>query len=103
MSLPNSLEAVSPALSVQPVNFSQKDPGVGGWKSLFNQAEAADAVGIDRLCVSDHVVLGESLEDYADPKTVASRAVSNRPIRRGIGSIRSFCSRCSPREPEKHA
>ncbi len=68
MSLPNSLEAVTPALSVQPVNFAQDDPGVGGWKWLFNQAEAADAAGIDRLCVSDHVVLGESLEDYADPK-----------------------------------
>ena len=32
MSLPNSLEAVTPALSVQPVNFAQEDPGVGGWK-----------------------------------------------------------------------
>ncbi len=68
MSLPNSLEAVTPALSVQPVNFAPDDPGVGGWKWLFNQAEAADAAGIDRLCVSDHVVLGETLEDYADPK-----------------------------------
>ena len=68
MSLPNSLESISPALSVQPVNFAQEDPGVGGWKWLFNQAEGADAAGLDRLCVSDHIVLGENLEAYADPK-----------------------------------
>lgn len=69
MALPNSLESVTPALSIQPVNFAQKDPGVGGWSGLFNQAEGADAAGIDRLCVSDHVVLGENLEAYADPKS----------------------------------
>lgn len=68
MSLPNSLDAVSPSLSIQPVNFLQNDPGVGGWRWLFEQAEGCDAAGIDRLCVSDHVVLGENLEAYADPK-----------------------------------
>ena len=69
MSLPNSLEAVTPALSIQPLNFSQEDQGVGGWEWLFNQAEGADAAGIDRLCVSDHVVLGENLDAYSDPKS----------------------------------
>lgn len=69
MSLPNSLEAVSPGLSIQPINFAQDDPGVGGWSWLLNQAEGADRAGIDRLCVSDHVVLGENLEAYADPKS----------------------------------
>lgn len=68
MSLPQSLEALTPGLSIQPVNFAQNDQGVGGWQWLFNQAEGADAAGIDRLCVSDHIVLGENLEAYADPK-----------------------------------
>lgn len=64
----HSVENVTPALSVQPVNFSATDPGVGGWRFLFEQARGADAAGIDRLVVSDHVILGENLEAYADPK-----------------------------------
>lgn len=68
MSLPNSLDAVTPALSIQPLNFAQEDQGVGGWQWLFNQAEGADAAGIDRLCLSDHVILGENLDAYSDPK-----------------------------------
>lgn len=68
MSNANSLEAVTPALSLQPLNFAASDPGVGGWRYLFEQARGADAAGIDRLAVSDHVILGEQLEKYADPK-----------------------------------
>ena len=68
MSNAHSLEAVTPALSLQPLNFAASDPGVGGWRYLFEQARAADAAGIDRLAVSDHVILGENLEKYADPK-----------------------------------
>ena len=64
----HSLAAVRPALSLQPQNFAAKDPGVGGWRHLFDQARAADAAGIDRLVVSDHVVLGEQLDAYGDPK-----------------------------------
>ena len=64
----HSLEAVTPALSIQPWNFAAKDPGVGGWRPLMAQARAADAAGIDRLVVSDHVILGENLEAYGDPK-----------------------------------
>lgn len=60
--------AVRPALSLQPYNFAAKNPGIGGWRFLFEQARGADAAGIDRLAVSDHVVLGEQLENYADPK-----------------------------------
>lgn len=67
MSNAHSLEAVTPALSLQPLNFAASDPGVGGWRYLFEQARAADAAGIDRLAVSDHVILGENLEKYADP------------------------------------
>ncbi|MCB9726132.1 MAG: TIGR03619 family F420-dependent LLM class oxidoreductase [Spirochaetaceae bacterium] len=65
----HSVDAVTPALSIQPVNFSAKDPGVGGWRFLMEQAKGADAAGIDRLVVSDHVILGENLEAYGDPKT----------------------------------
>ena len=65
----HSPAAVRPALSLQPQNFAAKDPGVGGWRHLFDQARGADAAGIDRLVVSDHVVLGEQLDAYGDPKT----------------------------------
>ena len=68
MSQAHSPADVVPALSMQPINFAQDDPGIGGWQPLFNHAEGADAAGIDRLAVSDHVVLGENLDEYADPK-----------------------------------
>ena len=61
-------EDVTPALSLQPLNFAAKDPGVGGWRPLIAQGLAADEAGIDRLVVSDHVVMGENLERYGDPK-----------------------------------
>jgi probable F420-dependent oxidoreductase len=61
-------EDVLPALSLQPVNFAAEDPGVGGWRPLIAQGIGADRAGIDRLVVSDHVILGENLERYADPK-----------------------------------
>jgi len=68
MSAPHSLEAVTPALSIQPWNFAASDPGPGGWQPILDQARAADAAGVDRLVVSDHVILGENLEAYADPR-----------------------------------
>jgi probable F420-dependent oxidoreductase len=64
----HSPEDVTPALSLQPVNFAAEDPGVGGWRSLLDQGTGADKAGIDRLVVSDHVILGENLEVYGDPK-----------------------------------
>ena len=54
-----------PALSVQLQNFSAEDPG--SWQPLLDRAKAADAAGVDRLVVSDHVVFGENLEAYANP------------------------------------
>ena len=63
----HTIADVTPALSLQPLNFAAQDPGVGGWQSLMDQGRAADAAGIDRLVVSDHVVLGENLDAYADP------------------------------------
>lgn len=62
------LEDLTPALSLQPLNFAAQDPGVGGWRSLIDQGVGADQAGIDRLVVSDHVILGENLGVYADPK-----------------------------------
>ena len=63
----HTLADVTPALSLQPMNFAAKDPGVGGWRPLLAQGVGADKAGIDRLVVSDHVILGENLEKYGDP------------------------------------
>lgn len=46
--------------------FSAEDPG--GWDHVVDLARAADEAGIDRVVMSDHVVFGENLEAYADPK-----------------------------------
>ncbi len=61
-------DAPRPALSMQIPNFARSDPEAGGWRPLLEQARAADVAGIDRLVVSDHVILGENLEAYGDPK-----------------------------------
>jgi probable F420-dependent oxidoreductase len=68
MSQVSSLESVTPALSIQLINFAAKDPGPGGWQPLLDQARAADMAGIDRLVVSDHVILGERLDEYGKPE-----------------------------------
>ncbi len=62
----HSLADVTPALSIQLINFSQT--GEEGWDGMLDQARAADAAGIDRLVVSDHVVLGENLDAYGRPE-----------------------------------
>jgi probable F420-dependent oxidoreductase len=54
-----------PALSLHVGNFRQ-DPGP--WDAMFDKALAAEAAGIDRLMVSDHVVMGENLEEYGKPE-----------------------------------
>ncbi len=53
-------------LSIHLCNFSAEERP--DWGEMFAFARAADAAGIDRLMVSDHVVFGERLEEYADPK-----------------------------------
>ena len=68
MSEVSSLASVSPAISIQLMNFAAEDPGPGGFQPMLDQARAADAAGIDRLVVSDHVILGEHLENYARPE-----------------------------------
>jgi alkanesulfonate monooxygenase SsuD/methylene tetrahydromethanopterin reductase-like flavin-dependent oxidoreductase (luciferase family) len=56
-----------PQLSFGLRSFSAGDPG--GWTKMFEFARAADAAGVDRLVVSDHVVFGERLEEYSRPET----------------------------------
>jgi probable F420-dependent oxidoreductase len=55
-----------PQLSVGMVNWSADDPG--SWEPFLQRAEIADAAGIDRIAVSDHIVFGERLEEYGRPE-----------------------------------
>jgi probable F420-dependent oxidoreductase len=55
-----------PQLSMTLQTFSAEDPGT--WQHLLDRARAYDTAGVDRLCVSDHVVYGENLEAYARPE-----------------------------------
>jgi probable F420-dependent oxidoreductase len=57
----------SPQLSTSLPSFSAEDPG--GWGHLRVRAEVADEAGFDRVVVSDHVVYGEHLDAYGDPKS----------------------------------
>lgn len=54
-----------PHLSIQPRNFSQE---ASGWRDVGDLVRLADASGIDRVVFSDHIVLGEQLDLYGDPK-----------------------------------
>jgi probable F420-dependent oxidoreductase len=60
----------TPQISMQLRTFAAEDPG--GWSGMLDQAKAMDAAGIDRLVVSDHVVFGENLDAYGNPKTGGS-------------------------------
>src|SRR5436190_18842944 len=54
-------------LSVALPTYAPEDPG--DWDHLFALARAADAAGVDRVVVSDHVVFGENMEAYGRPET----------------------------------
>jgi probable F420-dependent oxidoreductase len=54
-------------VSVLLPTYASEDPGT--WDRVFDLARAADEAGIDRVVVSDHVVLGENLEAYGHPET----------------------------------
>jgi probable F420-dependent oxidoreductase len=54
-------------LSIQLSNFAAEPPA--SWQALLTVAECADSAGIDRVVVSDHVVLGENLGAYGNPAT----------------------------------
>lgn len=51
-----------PRIAIHLQNFADGD---GNWGAMLDRARAADAAGVDRVLVSDHVVLGENLEAYA--------------------------------------
>jgi probable F420-dependent oxidoreductase len=65
-----------PLLSTGLVNFAADDPG--DWTHLLEQAEILDRVGFDRIAISDHVVLGEHLDEYARPE-VGGQAGGKQP------------------------
>lgn len=52
-------------ISITLATFSADDPG--GWSHLREQLRVAEASGVDRVVVSDHVAFGENLDAYADP------------------------------------
>jgi probable F420-dependent oxidoreductase len=60
-----------PQLSTGLRCFAAEDPG--SWQFVIDQAQAADRAGIDRLVVSDHVVYGENLDEYARPEIGGSK------------------------------
>ncbi len=64
--LPSMTAASAPELSLFLRSFADDDSG--GWSHIFNQARAADVTGVDRLMVPDHVVFGENIDAYGDPK-----------------------------------
>lgn len=57
---------LTPRLGIHLTNFSNED--LGDWSALLDLARAADANGIDKVVVSDHVVMGERLEEYGKPE-----------------------------------
>lgn len=58
--------SLAPSLSLQLRSFAPDAPG--SWQPMIDQAMAADRAGIGKVVVSDHVVFGESPDDYADPR-----------------------------------
>lgn len=54
-----------PTLSTTLVTFGDEPVDIA---RLLEVAAAADRAGVDRLLVSDHVVLGEQLDDYGRPE-----------------------------------
>ena len=52
-------------LSLALHNFAEEP---GDWSWLFDSVVAAEEAGFDRIVVSEHIAMGENLNDYADPK-----------------------------------
>jgi len=57
----------TPQLSIMLRTYAAEDPGT--WQPVLDTARAADAAGVDRVLVSDHVVFGENMEAYSRPET----------------------------------
>ena len=64
---PNVLGMTTPQLSMMLRTYAAEDPGT--WQPVFDTARAADAAGIDRVLLSDHVVFGEHLDAYGRPES----------------------------------
>jgi probable F420-dependent oxidoreductase len=56
-----------PQLSIMLRTYATEDPGT--WQAVLDTARAADAAGVDRVLVSDHVVFGEHMEAYGRPES----------------------------------
>ena len=65
--VPGATARARPRLTVLLPTFAAEDPG--DWTCVFDSARAADAAGVDRIVVSDHVVFGEQLDAYGRPET----------------------------------
>src|SRR5690349_5525944 len=63
-------------LSIGVRSFAAEDPGT--WQPLFDATRVADEAGVDRLVLSDHVVFGERLEEYARPE-IGGQAGGKQP------------------------
>lgn len=63
-------------LSTSLASFAAEDPK--GWDFLLREAEALDRAGFDRLVISDHVVFGENLDEYARPE-IGGQAGGKQP------------------------
>jgi hypothetical protein len=63
-------------LTIGLTGYAAEDPG--SWQWIGDRAVAADIAGVDRVIVSDHVVYGEHLEEYARPE-VGGQAGGRQP------------------------
>ena len=61
------MKMTPPSLSIMLRTFAAEDPH--GWQRVIDCARAADAAGIDRVLVSDHVVFGENIDAYGRPES----------------------------------
>ena len=59
-------DASSPTVSVMHRNFFAAVPE--SWDDFLRTAEVIDEAGIDRVVMSDHVVMGDHLDEYAKPE-----------------------------------
>jgi probable F420-dependent oxidoreductase len=57
----------SPQLSIMLRTYAAEEPVT--WQPVLDTARAADAAGVDRVLVSDHVVFGEHMEAYGRPES----------------------------------
>ena len=57
----------TPHLSVGLVSYAAEAPP--DWNTLLETVRMYDRAGIDRISISDHVVMGEHIDAYGNPAT----------------------------------